>query len=46
MLFQENVAWAQKLAREGYTVVDSGAAVGSTASPFYDAEQMIIFGGP
>jgi hypothetical protein len=43
-MFQENLAWAQKLVREGYTVVDAGARAGASASAFYDMEQMVIFG--
>jgi large repetitive protein len=43
-MFQENLAWAQKLVREGYTVIDAGAPAKSTASVFYDMEQLVIFG--
>ena len=41
-LFRENQAWAQKLANEGYTVVDIGNPTQS-ASVFYEMEKAILF---
>jgi hypothetical protein len=43
-LFQENHVWAQKLADQGYTVVDVGNPSGQAASPFYDMEKQVLFG--
>jgi hypothetical protein len=43
--FQENQAWAQKLANQGYTVVDVDNPAGSKPSPFYEMEKQILFGG-
>ena len=45
-MFQENQAWAQKLADQGYTVVDVGDPGGEGASDFYDMEKQILFGDP
>jgi len=43
-LFQENQAWAQKLADQGYTVVDVGNPAGQASSPFYQMEKQTLFG--
>lgn len=43
-MFQENLAWAQKLVRDGYTVIDAGAPAGSSSSVFYEMEKLVIFG--
>ncbi len=41
--FKQNVEWAAKLRKEGYTVIDLGAN-GLPTSPFYSAEIDNIFG--
>lgn len=41
--YKQNVAWAEKLRNEGYTVIDLGQN-GLPSSPFYDAEVANIFG--
>lgn len=43
-MFQENQAWAQKLADKGYTVVDVDNPGGQGASPFYEMEKSTLFG--
>jgi len=43
-MFQENQAWAQKLADQGYTVVDVGNPGGQASSPFYEMEKQTLFG--
>lgn len=43
-MYQANEAWAQKLADDGYTVVDVGAPPGSKPSAFYEMEKATIFG--
>ena len=45
LMFKENQAWAQKLADEGYTVVDVDNPTVEKASPFYEMEKKILFGG-
>ncbi len=42
-LFQENQAWAQKLADQGYTVVDIGNPTQQGLSQFYEMEKGILF---
>jgi hypothetical protein len=42
--FQENQAWANKLADQGYTVVDVDNPSGETTSPFYEMEKQTLFG--
>jgi hypothetical protein len=42
-MFRENQAWAQKLADEGYTVVDIGNPTHQGLSPFYEMEKGILF---
>ncbi|HZU30926.1 MAG TPA: hypothetical protein VFB79_07415 [Candidatus Angelobacter sp.] len=42
-MYQENQAWAQKLASQGYTVVDTGNPSNLGASQFYDMERQILF---
>jgi hypothetical protein len=44
-MFRENQAWAQKLADEGYTVVDIGNPTQRGLSPFYEMEKGILFPG-
>ena len=44
-MFQENKAWAEKLAAKGYTVVDVDNPTGEKASPFYEIEKQTLFGG-
>lgn len=43
-MFQENQAWAQKLADQGYTVVDVDNPGGQGPSPFYEMEKTTLFG--
>ena len=43
-MFQENKAWTQKLADQGYTVVDVDNPSGEKASPFYEMEKQTLFG--
>lgn len=43
-MFFENQAWAQKLADQGYTVVDVDNPGGQSASPFYEMEKATLFG--
>jgi Putative peptidoglycan binding domain len=43
-LFEENEAWANKLANQGYTVVDVDNPGGQAASPFYEMEKTTLFG--
>jgi hypothetical protein len=42
-MFRENQAWAQKLADQGYTVVDIGNPTQQGLSPFYEMEKAILF---
>jgi hypothetical protein len=42
-MFRENQAWAQKLADQGYTVVDIGNPTHQGLSPFYEMEKAILF---
>ena len=42
-LFRENQACAQKLADQGYTVVDIGNPTQQALSPFYEMERAILF---
>jgi hypothetical protein len=42
-LFRENQAWTQKLADQGYTVVDIGNPTQQGFSPFYEMEKGILF---
>jgi len=44
LMFKENRAWADKLAKEGYTVVDVDNPSNEIPSPFYDMEKNILFG--
>jgi hypothetical protein len=44
-IFKENQAWAQKLADQGYTVVDVDNPTGQGLSPFYEMEKQTLFGG-
>ncbi len=44
-MFKENQAWAEKLANQGYTVVDVGNPSGQGASPFYEMEKQVLFSG-
>ena len=43
-MYQENQAWAQKLANQGYTVVDVGNPANQGPSVFYEMEKSTIFG--
>jgi hypothetical protein len=43
-MFKENQAWANKLADQGYTVVDVDNPTNEKASPFYDMEKQVLFG--
>ncbi len=43
LMFRENQAWAQKLADDGYTVVDIGNPAQRGLSPFYEMEKGILF---
>jgi hypothetical protein len=43
-MFQENKAWAQKLADQGYTVVDVDNPGGQAKSQFYEMEKQVLFG--
>jgi uncharacterized Zn-binding protein involved in type VI secretion len=43
-IFKENQAWAQKLADQGYTVVDVDNPAKEGASPFYEMEKQTLFG--
>jgi hypothetical protein len=43
LLFRENQAWAQKLADQGFTVVDIGNPTQRGVSPFYEMEKGILF---
>jgi len=43
-MYKENQAWAQKLADQGYTVVDVDNPGNQKDSPFYDMEKQILFG--
>jgi hypothetical protein len=45
LMFQENQAWANKLADKGYTVVDVDNPSGEKASLFYEMEKQTLFGG-
>jgi hypothetical protein len=42
-VFRENQAWAQKLADQGYTVVDIGNPTEQGLSAFYEMEKTILF---
>jgi len=42
-LFRENQAWAQKLADQGYTVVDIGNPTPQGLSQFYEMEKGMLF---
>ena len=42
-MFRENQAWAQKLADQGYTVVDIGNPTQQGLSAFYEMEKAILF---
>ena len=44
LIFKENQAWAEKLAKEGYTVVDVDNPKNEATSPFYEMEKQILFG--
>ncbi len=44
-MYQDNQAWAQKLADQGYTVVDVDNPGGQADSPFYEMEKQTLFGG-
>ena len=43
LMFKENQAWAQKLANQGYTVVDVDNPTNEKSSPFYEMEKQILF---
>ena len=43
-MFKENQAWANKLADQGYTVVDVDNPTNENPSPFYEMEKQVLFG--
>jgi uncharacterized Zn-binding protein involved in type VI secretion len=44
LMFKENQAWAEKLADQGYTVVDVDNPTNEKPSPFYEMEKQTLFG--
>jgi len=42
--YTDNLRWAKKIKREGYTVIDIGDPNGQGFSPFYFVEKGITFG--
>jgi len=43
-MFKENMAWVQKLADQGYNVVDAGNPKGAVGSSiFYEMEKLFLF---
>jgi hypothetical protein len=43
-MFEANQSWAQLLNHENYTVINLGNPFRRPPSPFFDMEQMVIFG--
>lgn len=44
MIYKENVKWAEKIKKEGYTVLDTGLGAEDSKGTFYGMEIKTIFG--